>query len=349
MRDRPNIPDEQIVAKLENAYGLALGAVEFLPIGNDAASAVFRVDAKVDGKQRAFFLKLRRDQPNPASLRLPHHLRMQGIHSVVAPLATNSGELFAECDQYSLILYPWIDGESKLGKPLCPRMWRAWGAMMRAIHSVGLGKALQAQTPQEQYGKRWQGRLEKVERALGRIRQSHEYAHDFALEYAIEYLIEMEERWREYAAQIEQARQRYAALASRLKARQHEHVICHADIHPANIIVDKAGAIHIVDWDEVMLAPKERDLMYFIVDGHAEDAVAAFMDGYGDCQVDRAGIAYYRYDWLLQEFCDYGERVFLSPGLSERELRFAVDEFERLFAPGDVHELAEQAYDEIEE
>jgi len=328
MRDRPKVPDKRIVAGLESAYGISVRAIEFLPIGNDAAAASFRVR----GEQRAFFLKLRKGSPNRASLTVPHHLRLSGIDSVVAPLVTISGALFAELDEYSLILYPWIEGESKQGKSLSQRQWREWGAIMRAIHRTCLSGELKAQLPQEQYGKRWLSRLEKVERALERIQQPHVFANELAT------------LWRQKAAKIEEARGRYLSLGSRLEARGHEHVICHADIHPANIMVDDAGAIHIVDWDEVMLAPKERDLMFFIIDGHPNDAVAAFMDGYGECKVDKIGLAYYRYDWVLQEFCDYGERVLLSNELSERELQFSIDEFKRLFSPGDVIELAEEAY-----
>ncbi|MCY4073732.1 MAG: aminoglycoside phosphotransferase family protein [Chloroflexi bacterium] len=328
MRDRPKVPDKRIVAGLESAYGISVRAIEFLPIGNDAAAAAFRVR----GEQRAFFLKLRVGSPNRASLTVPHHLRLSGIDSVVAPLATITGALFAELDEYSLILYPWIKGESKLGKTLRPRQWHEWGAIMRAIHRTCLSEALKAQLPQEEYGKRWPSRLEKVERALGRIHQPHAFADELA------------KLWRQKAAQIAEARERYLSLGSRLEARGYEHVICHGDIHPANIMVDAAGAIHIVDWDEVILAPKERDLMFFLVDGHPQDAVSAFLEGYGDCQVDKFGLAYYRYDWVLQEFCDYGERVSLSNELSERELQFSIDEFKRLFSPGDVVELAEKAY-----
>lgn len=333
MRDRPEVADERIVAGLENAYGISVRAVEFLPIGNDAAASAFRVR----GEQRAFFLKLRVGSPNRASLTVPHHLRANGVDSVVAPLATISGALFAELDKYSLILYPWIKGESKLGKTLSPRQWRAWGAIMRAIHRACPNEQLKAQLPQEQYGKRWLNRLEKVERALERNQQPHTFANELA------------GFWGQKAAKIEEARERYLSLGSRLQARAHEHVICHADIHPTNIMVDAAGAIHIVDWDEVILAPKERDLMFFLVDGHSDDAVFAFLDGYGDCHPDKIGLAYYRYDWVLQEFCDYGERVFLSNELSDRELQFSIDEFKRLFAPGDVIELADQAYEDNEE
>ncbi|MCY4020705.1 MAG: aminoglycoside phosphotransferase family protein [Chloroflexi bacterium] len=328
MRDRPKIPDERIVAGLEQAYGISARAVAFLPIGNDAAASAFRIH---DG-QRAFFLKLRKGSPNRASLTVPHHLRVSGVESVVAPLIAISGQLFAELDGYSLILYPWIEGESKWSKTLSRRQWRAWGAIMRAIHRAGVSEALKAQLPEEQYGKRWLRRFERVAGAVERNRQPHAFADELAA------------LWRQKAAKIEQARARYLSLGSRLEAEDHVHVICHADIHPANIMVDDGGAIHIVDWDEVVLAPRERDLMFFLIDGHPNDAVAAFMDGYGECKVDKIGLAYYRYDWVLQEYCDYGERVLLSNELSERELQFSIDEFKRLFSPGDVVELAEKAY-----
>ncbi len=333
MRDRPPVPDQRIIAELEYAYGISIIALEFLPIGNDAAAAAFCVR----GEQRDYFLKLRRGLPNRAALEVPHHLREKGVDSAVAPLVTVSGALFAELGAYSLILYPWIDGESKWGKTLSPRQWRAWGAIMGDMHRAGLAglsEELKAQMPQEQYGKRWLNKLEKVARAAERIHQPHAFA------------IELARLWRQYAVKIEEARRRYLSLGARLQARDHEHVICHADIHLANIMVDSAGAIHIVDWDEVTLAPKERDLMFFLVDGHANEAVFAFMDGYGACQVDELGLAYYRYDWVLQEFCDYGERLFLSIELSDRELQFSLDEFKRLFAPGDVLELADRAYED---
>ena len=110
---------------------------------------------------------------------------------------------------------------------------------------------------------------------------------------------------------------RYLALGARLEDQPPAFVLCHADIHPANIIIDSAGALHIVDWDEALLAPKERDLMFFIDDGRSADTTDAFLAGYGDHTVDPLALAYYKYDWVIQELGDYGERVFLADDLSD--------------------------------
>ena len=48
-------------------------------------------------------------------------------------------------------------------------------------------------------------------------------------------------------------------------------VLCHSDIHGGNILIADTGELYVVDWDDPILAPKERDLM-FIGGGSASTA-----------------------------------------------------------------------------
>jgi spectinomycin phosphotransferase len=96
--------------------------------------------------------------------------------------------------------------------------------------------------------------------------------------------------------------------------------------------------MHIVDWDETLLAPIERDLMF--IDGAANREKDLFYRGYGETEVDPLALAFYRYEWVVQEFGDYGERVFLTADTGEATKEDAVREFVALFAPGDVVEAA---------
>jgi spectinomycin phosphotransferase len=41
-------------------------------------------------------------------------------------------------------------------------------------------------------------------------------------------------------------------------------VLCHADLHTWNVLVDGDGRLWLVDWDEAILAPRERDLMFLV-------------------------------------------------------------------------------------
>ena len=53
-------------------------------------------------------------------------------------------------------------------------------------------------------------------------------------------------------------------------------------------------------------------------------------------------MAYYRWEWVVQELADYGGRV-LDDRLGDDTRRHALEELRRLFAPGDVVEVARRA------
>ncbi len=328
MLEGPQLSNERIIVKLSASYGLTVRSLDFLPVGNDARAWSFRLQTA----SGLFFLKLRAGELNRASLLVPHYLRDCGIENVVAPLPAVDRRLFASLDDYALTLFPFIQGESDWNMTLTAAQWREWGRIMRSIHAAPVSPELARATPQEVFAVKWLDKIARAEAALWRGAYDGEVARAVA------------EIWRGKAGEIDLCRRRYLALGARMTERSGRSVLCHADIHPANIIIDAAGVIHIVDWDEALVAPKERDLMFFIDDGRPSDTTDAFFAGYGDAAVDLLGLAYYKYDWVIQELGDYGERVFLAADLGEGDLALARREFARLFKPGDVVERAHRAY-----
>lgn len=331
MLERPTLADDLIIAQLCASYDLSVKTLAFLPVGNDARAWSYRVEAA----SGLFFLKLRRGRVNTASLLVPRYLAYNGNDSVVAPIAAKTGRLYARISDnadYALMLYPYIAGESRWNMSLKPAQWRDWGRIMRSIHGASLPPELARDVPQDVFALKWLDKIDHVEAALERGDHKGEAAAAVA------------QLWRDNAALINQCRSRYLALGAQLESRAPRFVICHADIHSANIIVDRDGAIHIVDWDEALLAPKERDLMFFIDDGRSADTTEAFFAGYGDPAVDWLALAYYKYDWVIQEFGDYGERVFLASDQSAGNLALARREFARLFETDDVIDRAQRAY-----
>lgn len=331
MLERPTLADDLIIAELCASYDLSVQTLEFLPVGNDARAWSYRVEAA----SGLFFLKLRRGRVNTASLLVPRYLAESGISSVVAPIPAKTGRLYARISDsvdYAVMLYPFIAGESQWNMSLKPAQWRDWGRIIRSIHDASLPPELARDVPQEVFAQKWLDKINRVEDVLERSDHKGEAAAAVA------------QLWRDKAALINQCRSRYLALGAQLECRAPYFVICHADIHSANIIVDRDSAIHIVDWDETLLAPKERDLMFFIDDGRSADTTDAFFAGYGNPSVDWLAMAYYKYDWVIQEFGDYGERVFLSHDMSDADLALARREFARLFETDDVIDRAQRAY-----
>ncbi|HMN60650.1 MAG TPA: phosphotransferase, partial [Anaerolinea sp.] len=125
-------------------------------------------------------------------------------------------------------------------------------------------------------------------------------------------------------------------LGRRARERKPLNVLCHADIHAANIIAAPDGRLWVIDWDGVMLAPPERDL-FFWCDTPEWPLVAA---GYEPIKgLDRELARYYQVEWVAQEIADYGENLF-SSALSPEQKRDSLVEFITLFEPGNVIEAA---------
>jgi len=137
------------------------------------------------------------------------------------------------------------------------------------------------------------------------------------------------------------------ALGRRLARVAPASVLCHADIHTGNVLLDAGGRVWIVDWDETVLAPKERDLMFAvggIIGGLVEPREEAlFFRGYGVAAVDPLTLAYYRYAWAVGDIGDFAAQVFFRPDLGPASGRAAVDGFTSLFLPGNIVALASVA------
>ena len=71
MLDRPDFPDEKITACLQTDFGLTIARLEFLPLGTDLSTAVYRAVAD-DGA--AYFCKLKRGVFDETAVELPKFL-----------------------------------------------------------------------------------------------------------------------------------------------------------------------------------------------------------------------------------------------------------------------------------
>src|SRR5262249_6031629 len=88
-------------------------------------------------------------------------------------------------------------------------------------------------------------------------------------------------------------------LAGVLRSRTLPSVICHGDLHARNLIRDRAGQVFVIDWDEVTLAPKERDFI-FVRPPHAD----AFFQGYGRAEIDWLALTYFLWERVVQDLIE---------------------------------------------
>jgi spectinomycin phosphotransferase len=138
-------------------------------------------------------------------------------------------------------------------------------------------------------------------------------------------------------------------LGERLKGTNLTPVLCHADLRTWNVLLDGEQQLRLVDWDETVLALKERDLM-FVAGGSGAELVkppeqAQFLRGYGEDEVDPLALAFYRYAWAIGDMGSFAEMVYFMPEAGQATRQDAVRKFICSFEPGSFVALAHAAYD----
>jgi spectinomycin phosphotransferase len=320
MLERPDLQDDQIVACLQHEYGLRVVGIAFLPLGADRNTAVYRVVAEGG---IPYFLKLRGGVFDETSVALPKFLRDQGIVQIIAPLATKAGQLWAKLGAFKTILYPFVEGRNGYEVEMPDRLWVEFGTALRRIQTAALPPALAGGIQQETYSPQWR---EIVRAFLKRVEDDR-----FSDPAAVELAAFIRAKRNEIAGLVGRAER----LAQALNARSPAFVLCHSDIHAGNVLIGADDTFYIVDWDNPILAPKERDLMFIGgrqgFTGHTpREEEMLFYRGYGETQIDPVALAYYRYERIIQDIAVYCEQLFLTDeGGEDRQqsLRYFVSNF----------------------
>jgi len=299
MREQPNIPEQLLRACLQDQYGLIPTTFDFLPLGLDYHAGVYRVGSE---QGNSYLLKVTsRPLYEPACL-VPRYLRDQGITAVVAPLPTKSNALWAQLADWRVIVYPFIEGNTNWER-VTDAQWREVGSIFKRIHQV----ALPSQVRLEEMKKETFDAAQYA-RLIRGIEAEHAHARDGegASERALRDL------WMAHRSTIHAGMTALEKLAEVLQKRELPYGICHADLHPANLLRNAAGRVFVIDWDEVMLAPRERDFI-FVSTLQAD----AFFQGYGQVEIDWTALTYYLWERVVQDVIACAQDVFSRDDLGE--------------------------------
>lgn len=311
MLTKPDLKDEKIMACLYDAYGLDVAEIFFLPLGADFNTAVYRVTAtdKTD-----YFLKLRSGDFCEASVLVPHHLNQIGLKNIIPAIATKTGECWTSLNAFRVILYPYIDGRNAIKMKLSEPQWLQFGAGIKKLHTTDIPKHININLPKEIFSSKW---CDTVESFLRRI-EDEEFTDTVAARTAL-FL-------KSKSDLILNLIKRVIELRSTLQNQSFDYVVCHADIHGWNLLIDQNNHLYMIDWDTLILAPKERDLMFIgagIWDAGctATQEEAHFYKGYGETEINQDAISYYRLERIIEDISVYCEHIFLSDSPVEERMQ----------------------------
>jgi spectinomycin phosphotransferase len=329
MLEKPAIQDSAILACLRDAYGLTVERVDFLPLGADRNTAVYRA---VAADATSYFVKLRSGIFDEMTLIVPGLLHDRGLRQVIAPIPARSQRLWTTLDDFWLAVFSFIEGRNGYEIDLLDQHWVDFGQALKALHTTGLTPALAERIRREDYS----GAYRATVRRFLTLVEDTPCGDPVAAETAAFVMSKQDE----IGALVNRAE----TLASVLRARPLPLVLCHADIHAANILIDGSGRFYIVDWDTLTLAPKERDLMFvgggqFLNKRSAAEEEALFYRGYGPMRADPVALAYYRNERIVQDIAEFCEQILLTADGGDDRAR-GLYFLKSQFLPGNVVEIA---------
>ncbi|WP_274648797.1 phosphotransferase enzyme family protein [Paenibacillus humicola] len=296
MREQPKISTEHLRSRIQEQYLLRLIQLEFLPLGFDFQAGVFRA---VSDQDAAYLIKVTsRPLYEPGCL-VPRYLNDQGIDCVVAPVPTASGSLWIQVEGWTVMVYPFICGESSFTE-LSDGQWEKTGAVFKRIHRIALPAAGFESIRKETFNPKEYAR---------RVRDFEDvHAHSIG-KSAVER--KLRAVWMAHRTTIHTVVTGMEKLGNALQKQKLTYVICHADLHPANLI-RRDNEVFVIDWDEIMLAPKERDFIFV-----AQPEAHPFFAGYGDAEMDWPALTYYLLERVIQDLIECAQDVCFRDDLGE--------------------------------
>jgi spectinomycin phosphotransferase len=331
MTGPPLITEDAVAAAVRAGYGVAAARTAFLPAGYDVNASVYRVEAD-DG--RVYFAKARRGPVEETGLVVPRYLVDHGVTRVIAPLPATNGALWHRADGFALMLYPFVTGVTAMERGLDQRQWQAYGAVLRQVHALAVAPELARTVRRDDYTTPGCEMVRRVDRTVAGAGVADAAERELAA------------LWCAWRGTILGLTEQTETLGRRLRAAGPPVVLCHSDIHTNNVLVDGAGQLWFVDWDDARIAPKECDLI-FAIGGLSRRLVspaneAWFLQGYGPAAIDPVALAYYRCVRFVEDVGGFGEEV-LTRGLDLTTKRDRLRKLRGAFEPGAIVELAAAA------
>jgi spectinomycin phosphotransferase len=328
MTEKQHLTDQCIIDCLNTDYGIEATTLSSLSLGADMDASVHRAQA-LDGT--SYFVKLKRGHFHSVGITLLSLLQMAGLQHIIPPVKTIHGKPILHIKDYTLIVYPFIEGRNAFSHTMTNDQWITLGKVLRQIHEFALPQSVHDKISREMYSPKWR----KAVRTM--------YSHFRTKHYSDEIALKLVAFMKEHDAEIYRLMDRAERLSEVLCHQTHKLVLCHSDIHGGNVLIDKSGVIYIVDWDEPIMAPKERDLM-FIGGGVANvwnklNEEDFFYKGYGKTEINKTILAYYRHERILEDIAHYCQLLLLTmSGGNDRKVMYK--QFKDMFEPLGVVDIA---------
>ncbi|WP_405062256.1 aminoglycoside phosphotransferase family protein [Kribbella sp. NBC_01505] len=273
-----------------------LDVVELSPVGHgaDLAAQVWRASTATN----RYAVKWSGAGTNTGH-QVAAYLGDSGLPGVPEVVRTVEGGLWTfHGKKKRLTVTPWIDGRRAADGGLTVEQWSQYGVLLRRVHDAEPPARLRDALPKQSHI------VARVPGLAAEVRERVSEPQD-------EVEAELAGLWARYAGTID------VLLADDPPVPEGPRVVCHGDPHLGNVLVAEDG-LQLIDWDDVILAPREQDLM-FMLGGMGEvgpttaEQVEAFLSGYGPHVVDENAVRYYRHIRAREDVVLWSHQALTGP------------------------------------
>jgi spectinomycin phosphotransferase len=285
---------------LSTYYLIEASSIDLLPLGADMNASIFKAQTR---DQKTYFVKVKRNCCHDTPIAILELLQKAGIQQLIAPIQTVEGKQILQLNDFTLIVYPFISGHDGFSRPLTDKQWITLGQALRRVHEVEVPANIRIR--REDFSSKWRD----VVRSLYTDGEERVFSDEIALNL-----------WtflQENKSTIQQIADRSEQLSQKACNRPLKFVLCHSDMHGGNVLIDGKGALYMIDWDDPIMAPKERDLMFIgggvgnVWNKPYEERL--FYQGYGHIDVDKTLLAYTQVNSKIGVLAKPAPRIFIKP------------------------------------
>ena len=319
--------EQLVISSLKNSYGIDVINLISLPLGADANALVYKVQAP---DQAAYFVKLKRGQ-HDISVNLQLLFHDAGIKEIIAPIKTLNKQPKLYVNDFTLIVYPFIDGHDGFSQKLTDDQWITFGKALKSIHQFQLPISISPLIKQEVYSPQWRDKARSIYEGNRHVIPSDEITSKFLASL------------KKHKSVILRLVERAEKLSPVIQRQAVDFVLCHSDIHAGNVLLSTDDDLYIIDWDEPIMAPKERDLM-FIGGGignvwNNKREIKLFYTGYGKTEINKNFIDYYRCERIIEDVVEYYQEL-VSESVGYKNRLTSYNHFVAMFEPKGVVDIA---------
>ncbi len=133
MLEKHPLSDPTIIRCLNTHYGIEVETLTFLPVGADINASMYKVQTL---DQTSYFIKLKTGHHHDISVEVVELLQRAGVRQIIPPVKSIHGRTTQRIEDFTLIVYPFVEGQDGFNRNLTDDKWTTLGKALRQVHEV---------------------------------------------------------------------------------------------------------------------------------------------------------------------------------------------------------------------